>query len=205
MSNDARRTNWNSSTGSGNAIATGNRPGRQQWSPSSSPSTEWVVGVNVVVTTVLDERVSGTVYAYCTQTNTVTVHTSRFEFRVLKVGFIKDIAVVGKPVQQPSPALPTVEPVNLATITARLEQAIRAANQHQASRGVGVSAGAQALFDALHKTLPVRWDGVAIVVLDEVRIEPPYTSAACNAADAAGPALARIKTVVEQERAKLKL
>lgn len=40
--------------------------------------------------------------------------------------------------------------------------------------GVGVSAGAQAIFDVLNKTLPCRWERNVIVILDSVHLGPPY-------------------------------
>ncbi|KAI9332253.1 anticodon-binding domain-containing protein [Obelidium mucronatum] len=40
--------------------------------------------------------------------------------------------------------------------------------------GVNVSKKAQDIFNALDKTLPTRWNGEAILVLDEVMIMPPY-------------------------------
>ena len=61
---------------------------------------------------------------------------------------------------------------------------------------------AQVMFDKLHKTMPCEWasDERGIVVLNQVRIDPPYTADACQLvggpnADAAS--LARIRRVVE--------
>lgn len=40
--------------------------------------------------------------------------------------------------------------------------------------GVGVTQAAQAIFNTLVKTLPCKWDHNVIVILDTVRLSPPY-------------------------------
>lgn len=52
----------------------------------------------------------------------------------------------------------------------REERAIHAAELDKAKIGVNVTAEGQAVFDALCKTLPCRWQQKTIVVLDEVII-----------------------------------
>lgn len=46
--------------------------------------------------------------------------------------------------------------------------------------GEGVSVLAQHMYDAINKTMPCSWDGSVIVVLDEVRVAPPYTPSTCT-------------------------
>ncbi len=69
----------------------------------------------------------------------------------------------------------------------------------EARRGKGVSREAQQIFDALGRTMPVRWDAERIVVLDAVVISPPYGAGDCRAGKGAGAqALPRIRKVVSQ-------
>ena len=46
--------------------------------------------------------------------------------------------------------------------------------QEDSRRGRGVTKEAQEIFDALARTLPTRWDGENIIVLDEILISKPY-------------------------------
>lgn len=55
-----------------------------------------------------------------------------------------------------------------------MERAVKEDVKARARVGKGVSEEAQALFDALGKTLPVRWHESSIIVLDEVVIASPY-------------------------------
>lgn len=43
-----------------------------------------------------------------------------------------------------------------------------------------MTAEAQAIFDAVRKTLPVKWEGKSIVVNEQTIVEAPYTVANCR-------------------------
>lgn len=98
---------------------------------------------------------------------------------------------------------PPIAPIAIEKVIARHEQGTRAAQLALAKIGVGVTEDAQFIFDALSRTLPVRWSNQSIVVLDEVIIHPPYTLDACKAPTSAQNALARVKMVLEGERRRL--
>ena len=64
--------------------------------------------------------------------------------------------------------------------------------------GVGVSARAQTIFDAIDATLACRWDGSTIVVLDEVHIAEPYGPEQCTSSGKP-QMLARVKMVLQHQ------
>ena len=89
---------------------------------------------------------------------------------------------------------------------------------------MGVSPEGQRLFDAIRKTTPVVWRGDSFVVMDCVRVSPPYTVATCAIVPAQQPPsspqqqgqkkggqphaeamLTRVRKLVEELAYKLKL
>lgn len=91
--------------------------------------------------------------------------------------------------------------VDLNNLRAREDLAVRQAEVESERIGVGVTSEAQSLFDALHKTLPVRWDKTSIVVMDVVRVSSPYLPESV----VGGPPAAneRVRKVIENERKRL--
>lgn len=93
--------------------------------------------------------------------------------------------------------------IDLDAVRAREQSALRQAEAGAERIGVGVTSEAQSIFDALSKTLPVRWDKSIIVVLNEVRVSSPYVPESVSG----GTAIAneRVKKVLELERKKLQV
>ncbi|KAI9800164.1 MAG: hypothetical protein M1833_003491 [Piccolia ochrophora] len=100
-------------------------------------------------------------------------------------------------------APPQLRPVDLRAAIARERDAVEREVRRQRGRGKGVSGVGLGIFDALSRTLPVRWHDTSIVVLDAVMIAPPYTVEDCRAAAKDSGALQRVKKVLDIERKKV--
>ncbi|KAK9322419.1 hypothetical protein V1517DRAFT_323415 [Lipomyces orientalis] len=156
------------------------RPQNQGGTQGRPSSIDWVLGLKVKIMTTLDDIIVGRVYSYCTLTNTLTVLEDETlvgpkpdlkNYRILKVSFIKDLAVLEKDAgdaseddattvnsQSSGPflkATPHIGPVDINSAVQKMNSAARAAGQLLAHRGVGVTKDAQDLFDALAKTYVV--------------------------------------------------
>ncbi|KAG6553618.1 hypothetical protein Mapa_004532 [Marchantia paleacea] len=122
----------------------------------------------------------------------------RRNLRFVKANYIKDFTFLGKvdePLDIKSPYL------DLNSLRSREEAAIRQAEADAERIGVGVSQEAQDIFDALSKTLPVRWEKTSIVVLNDVRVNNPYLPE--NVTGGPPAANERVRKVLELERKRL--
>jgi hypothetical protein len=138
------------------------------------------------------------------------------DYRLVRLAQIK--AVLPLFDSPPPTTRPAVQPkaVSVAAVRQIEAAAVRAEEQRMARIGPpGVSALGQETFDALAKTcvcpniartphdtshrLPVRWQGMTIVVLDDCQIAPPYA----DATGPPGPRLERVRKVLEGERQRL--
>ena len=101
----------------------------------------------------------------------------------------------------PAVAAAAPPPADPSQAAHRLRAAVARVRADEARRGKGVSREAQDIFDALARTLPARWDGESIVVLDAVVITKPYRSEDCRAAKGVQPQmLQRVRKVVSGRR-----
>ncbi|XP_022975869.1 protein LSM12 homolog A [Cucurbita maxima] len=124
----------------------------------------------------------------------------RRNIRLLKANYIKEFSFLGHgedPLDLKNCCL------DLNTLRAREELAIRQAEIEAERIGVGVTGEAQSIFDALSKTLPVRWDKTVIVVMNEVRVSSPYLPESVSGGTPA--ANERVKKVLELERKRLQV
>ncbi|CAG8535321.1 6993_t:CDS:2 [Ambispora gerdemannii] len=149
-------------------------------------------------------------------TYTSTNNTPKYDFRILKISFLKEVIQLPMNGQSTTSndatntttsvfatTSPSVSYVQMERVQAREIQAYRETQQFLARIGVGVTVEAQEIFDALSKTLPVRWVEEKIVVLDEVIINPPYDLENCKAGSSASGSLARVRKVLEGEKKRL--
>lgn len=169
---------------------------------------DWVVGVRVKVTTILDDTIHGQVYAFDPITSTLSLITSTNpqsgpqDIRILKVSFLKDVQAIELAPTDKKPGFTCAEPrigkTNPSGAAALLASDER---KRQQKLGKGVTKEAQDIFDALSRTMPCRWHEKQIVVLDSVIISEPYGSAEVKGSDQ--NAVKRVKKVLEGEKRKL--
>eukprot|EP00798_Chlamydomonas_sp_ICE-L_P019808 gene19808-26490_t len=172
---------------------------------ADSAPVEWVVGNEVVIRTVFEEEAKGIVFAFDKATDMVVLKETGAFNNVSNIRFIK-AACVSQVLKNDKPKAPLdlhLPTVSMERCKKREERALQAAEVEASRVGFGVTKEAQAVFDALHKTMPCHWKGKSIVVLQEVLIDEPYTPESCHA-DAHGQALLeRVKKVLAAERSRL--
>ncbi|GKV14452.1 hypothetical protein SLEP1_g25333 [Rubroshorea leprosula] len=117
---------------------------------------------------------------------------------MLKANYIKDFTFLG---QGEDPLESRKCCLDITTLREKEEIAIRQAEAEAERIGVGVTSEAQSIFDALSKTLPVRWDKTVIVVMNEVRVSSPYLPESVSGGTPA--ANERVRKVLELERKRL--
>ncbi|KAA1111666.1 hypothetical protein PGT21_007788 [Puccinia graminis f. sp. tritici] len=132
-------------------------------------------------------------------------------YRMIKVNQIKDLQVGS--LLEPLPPNPSglipkilepVRPIHVTAIAMREAQAVAADDAKRARIGHGVSRWAQEIFDALGKTLPVRWHQTSIIILDDVLLPGPfYRSEDVKVSGGNADRMSRVKQVLEGEWSRL--
>lgn len=169
----------------------------------SGSSRNFVEGQQVRVTTTLGEKFDGQVIAFdekakCVVFQDIGASGSRRSLRFVVTSYIEDVKLIGK---SESPLDLQISHIDLTFVKAREEAAIRQAEADAQRIGVGVSEEAQDIFDALSRTLPVRWDKTTIVVMDDVRVSGAYRPE--NVVGGTSAANERVRKVLEYERKRL--
>ncbi|KAJ1696125.1 hypothetical protein LUZ63_004637 [Rhynchospora breviuscula] len=173
---------------------------------------ELAVGCMVSLRTTLGDDVQGQIIAFDRLSNllrsqepeqaggtaTATAIPNRRNLRLIKANFINHFSLIA---QGQDPLDLNNCYIDLGLIHAREEAALRQAHNDAGRIGVGVTAEAQAIFDALSKTLPVRWENTDIVVMNDIRVCSPYLPQ--NVSGGAPAANERVKKVLDSERKRL--
>ncbi|KAJ6312762.1 hypothetical protein OIU77_014317 [Salix suchowensis] len=162
-------------------------------------SEDFTVGCLLSIKTTLGEEFDGQVITFDRPSNILGSKPGpKRNIRFLKANYIKELSFLG---QAEDPLDIKKCYIDLHRLQAREELAVRQAEADAERIGVGVTAEAQSIFDALSKTLPVRWDKTSIVVMNEVHVSSPYLPECVSGGTPA--ANDRVKKVLELERKRL--
>ncbi|TXG56354.1 hypothetical protein EZV62_017667 [Acer yangbiense] len=144
----------------------------------SSNVEDLAVGCLLSIKTTLGDEFEGQIITFDRFSNILVLHILPFStisfhssVLLLKANYIKEFSYLGHG-EDPLDAKKCY--LDLNALQAREELAVRKAEADAERIGVGVTIEAQGIFDALSKTLPVRWDKTVIVVMNEVRVKSPY-------------------------------
>ncbi|RPB10385.1 hypothetical protein P167DRAFT_252154 [Morchella conica CCBAS932] len=203
-----------SSGGRGGSVPA-NNPSFSGGAGANLSALDWAIGLRVRVLTIIDDTYEGTIYSYDPLTSTLTLAqnptssapNSPADYRILKVSFLKDVTVLGNPNKQQrsntpfTNAEPKIGPVNLNMLGGKEKDTARSEAARVANIGVGVTAEAQEIYDALSRLMPCRWHEKQIIVSENVIIDEPYTLDRVKSSDK--NALNRVKKVLDGERKKI--
>ncbi|KAF2157897.1 hypothetical protein K461DRAFT_317920 [Myriangium duriaei CBS 260.36] len=181
------------------------------------------IGARISITTASNPSQSyeGTLFTACPIFNVVAINTAPAppnptsnpantpgDYHIIPISRIQHVQVLSLPAQTSgkdgwASALPAIGKVDTARLREREEQRIAKLKQEESKRGKGVTAEAQALFNAMDRMYAARWHDTDIIVDDAVIISAPYTADSCRAPKGKEQSLAHIRRVVEGERKKI--
>ncbi|KAL8711139.1 MAG: hypothetical protein Q9225_007167 [Loekoesia sp. 1 TL-2023] len=151
--------------------------------------------------------IEGTLFTACPITNlvaitTATSHNTPPTHHILPISSIQNFTLLSAPPASngftlPPNTTPALGTVPTAALLARADAAVARLKEAASRKNKNVSKEAQDLFDGISRTLPTRWDGNNIVVMDSVVISAPYRGEDCRAGNGV-PAgtLSRVRKVV---------
>ncbi|KAL4895384.1 anticodon-binding domain-containing protein [Aspergillus ambiguus] len=176
------------------------------------------IGARVRITTAQRPPIEGTLFTADPVTNLVAINTAdpknpQADYRIFPISRIQSFQLLSLATSAAAPdgpsfaeAVPPVHALDTRALKNREASAVAKLHESEARRGKGVTREAQDIFDAISRTMPVRWDGTAIVVADAVTISAPYRPDDCRPLVAGdNAALLRVRKVLEMERQKIEL
>lgn len=93
--------------------------------------------------------------------------------------------------------------VDLGRVKAEEDRLFRKRHLQYLEVGLGVTSSMHMIFDTLAKTLPCKWDDDTIVILDTVRLKPPYNIKSISGDGDTG-VVRRVKMILENESSSIK-
>ncbi|KAI9824875.1 MAG: hypothetical protein M1832_001480 [Thelocarpon impressellum] len=179
------------------------------------------VGARIRVTTTLSQTLEGTLFTADPLTNLIAINTAPppptpatattplqpGDYHIIPIAALQSFQLLSLAPDAASAsfesAVPALKPIDMKAARARERAAVEKELRKERARGRGVGREAQEIYDALSRTLPVRWHEQSIIVLDVVMIAPPYTVETCQAAAKDAHPLQRVRKVLEMEKKKL--
>ncbi|KAL8675066.1 MAG: hypothetical protein Q9168_000549 [Polycauliona sp. 1 TL-2023] len=156
-------------------------------------------------------HIEGTLFTACPLTNLVAVAvftspTTPPVHHILPISSIQNFTLISGPppsnsFASPPNTTPAIASVPTAALRARADAAVARLKELASRKNKAVGKEAQDLFDGLSRTLPTRWDGNSIVVMDSVVVSAPYRGEDCRAGNGVPVhTLNRVRKVVDNER-----
>jgi small nuclear ribonucleoprotein (snRNP)-like protein len=169
----------NSGGGSAAATTTSNDSFTQSLLPLYNSNN--IIGQFITIQNPFNEMIEGQVYAYDPSMNMLVLYESgdqhesskRKTFRIVHTKQCKCISVA-KRKQSAVPFSNTSQPLPGVNLDKLKERENSAVAERKQKLGFNVSHDAQNIFDALSKTLPCRWNQNEIIVMEMIKIVPPY-------------------------------
>ncbi|KAL8985687.1 MAG: hypothetical protein Q9177_004369 [Variospora cf. flavescens] len=185
--------------------------------PSTMASLEGALsgtlGARIRLLTTLPSQptIEGTLFTACPITNLVAVATTTSPntpptHHILPISSIQTFTLLSAPsssndFSSPPNTTPPLSNVPIAALLARADAAVARLKEAASRKNKNVGKEAQDLFDGISRTLPTRWDGNNIVVMDSVVVSSPYRGEDCKAGSGVAPnTLSRVRKVVDNER-----
>ncbi|KAL8698624.1 MAG: hypothetical protein Q9201_006467 [Fulgogasparrea decipioides] len=167
------------------------------------------IGARIRLQTTLPSQstLEGTLFTACPITNLVAIATTTSSstpptHHILPVSAIQSFTLISahpalNGFASPPSTTPALSTVPTAALLARADTAVARLKEAASRKNRSVGKEAQDLFDGIGRTLPTRWDGNNMVVMDSVVISAPYRGEDCRASHGVQPqTLSRVRKVV---------
>lgn len=166
-----------------------------------------------------DEECEGVVYTVDPVTKTLVLYSrideteecairlipkhsiSKLEVLSTSLSFIVVTPSIGEPTEERA-KFGSPQPIDDKELEKRERSAVEATERAIAELNPNAPKPGQAVFNTFAKTMDCTWNANAVVVLDQVQIDPPYEPENCQSLDGDQAALDRIRRILANVRKK---